>query len=96
LNLMLDVPAQTMLEVLADFLNIMRRISLLLWTPESIFPGPSNPHDPGPSATGADYTSTSFFHLILSVIAFYALNDFLYIPPRSPSFAPVFICSVCL
>jgi hypothetical protein len=30
LNLMLDVPAQTMLEVLADFLNIMRRISLLL------------------------------------------------------------------
>jgi hypothetical protein len=97
LNLMLYVPAQTILSVLVDPLNTIRSTSLLLWTPELMAPGPSNPHDPRPSATVADHTLTSFFHhLIFSVIAFYALIDFLCIPPRSPSPAPVFIWSVCL
>ena len=72
------------------------RISPPLWTLDFIAPGPSNPHDPGPSAALAVPLSLFSLHLIFSVIAIYALNDFLYIPPRSPSSAPVLICSVCL
>jgi hypothetical protein len=77
-------------------LHRIGRISSLLWTPDFITSGPSNPHDPGPSTTVAVHFSTLSLHLIFSVIAIYALNDFLCIPPRSPSSAPVFICSVCL
>jgi hypothetical protein len=92
-NLTLDIPAQTMPEALAETL---KSASLLLWTLELIGPRPSNPHDPGPSASVADYTLTSFFHLILTVIAMYALIDFLRTSPRSPSPSPVFLCTVCL
>jgi hypothetical protein len=77
-------------------LYIIWRIGPPLWTLDFIIPGPSNPHDPGPSATVAVHPSTLSLHLIFSVIAIYAINDFLCIPPRSPSSAPVFICSVCL
>ena len=66
--------------------------SALLWTPNFIAPGPSNPHDPGPSTTVGDHIAFSYFHIILSVIAIYALIDFLCIPPRSPSSTSACFC----
>jgi len=66
--------------------------SALLWTPNFIAPGPSNPHDPGPSTTVGDHIAFSYFYIILSVSAIYALTDFLCIPPRSPSSTSVVFC----
>jgi len=76
-------------------LYIIWRIRPPLWTFDFITPGPSNPHDPGPPANVAVHPSTLSLYLIFSVIALYAIHDFLCISPRSPS-APVLICSVCL
>jgi len=57
------------------------RISPSHWTPDFITPGPSNPHDLGPSAAAAVHLSFLSLHFIFSVIAIYALNDFLCFPP---------------
>jgi hypothetical protein len=88
-NLMLDAPAQAMPKVPAYAVYITWSTSPPLWTPDFIAPGPSNPHDPGPSATVADHISTSFLHLIFFFI------DFLRISPRSPSPPVIFVLYVC-
>jgi hypothetical protein len=72
--LMLDVPAIS-----------AAKAPVLLLTPSFITSGPSNPHDPGPSAGLADHTVFSLTHRAFFISTIYALNDFLCIPPRSPS-----------
>ena len=90
---MLDMPALPTLVSLAPPIMDSPTLStgnfstdvVLPQRPSFITSGPSNPHDPGPSAAVADYTVTALTQLAFFIIAIYALIDFLCIPPRSPS-----------
>jgi hypothetical protein len=87
---MLDMPALPTLVSLAPPIMDSPTLStgnfstdvVLPQRPSFITSGPSNPHDPGPSAAVADYTVTALTQLAFFIIAIYALIDFLCIPPR--------------
>ena len=88
----LDTPALPKLFASAPPIMDPPTLSTRFWkvvalqrTPSFITFGPSNPHDPGPSAAVADNTVTALTHLAFFIIAIYALIDFLCTPPRSPS-----------
>jgi len=65
--------------------GVFWKVVALSRTPSFTSSGPSNPHDPGPSAVVADYTDTALTHIAFFIITIFALIDFLCTPPRSPS-----------
>jgi hypothetical protein len=82
---MLDMPVSWLYSYCTDSLNFCTDAAPL-WTLCFTNSGPSNPHDPGPSAAVADHFMTAFTHLASPAISVFAVIDFLRTPPRSPSF----------
>jgi hypothetical protein len=84
---MLDVPTRQspMLNVPAHLAHIICSNYLFFRTLGCITSGPSNPHDPGPTAAGAGQTigpANTLATIILPIIQF-ATHDFLCTQPRS-------------
>ena len=89
---MLNMPAPLMLYVPAPPILDVPALLLALCF---IAPGPSNPHDPGPSAAFAEYAQPAFSipdspRPAPPYCIYQFLNDFLLITPRSPNVYIVF------